>query len=124
MSDWREGDLVEATNGETVIRGRLRDGGPKNGGRPLLTLTLVIESDILHLEANGYTVTLIERAPEPLPTERGVYVSTRTDYGFNLSPYYLDGRGIWHELDSGAVIVVTHSDVAEFAPLKRLDVTS
>ena len=74
MTEYNEGDLVEAVKGETVIRGLLVN--ICGLGRSLcLKLTLGIETDLIHLEANGFTITTIEKA-EPvvvLPTELGVY---------------------------------------------------
>ena len=61
MNEYNEGDLVEAVKGETVIRGLLVN--ICGLGRSLcLKLTLGIETDLIHLEANGFTITVIEKA--------------------------------------------------------------
>jgi hypothetical protein len=58
MTEYNEGDLVEAVKGESVIRGRLID--LYGGGLSLcLKLTLGIQTDLFHLEANGYTITVV-----------------------------------------------------------------
>ena len=66
MTEYNAGDLVEAVKGDTVIRGRLNH-------RAELRPTMALCCDMLYLEANGFTVTLVERATPPLPTEPGIY---------------------------------------------------
>lgn len=73
MSDYNEGDLVEAVKGTTVLRGRLKRSR-EDGPDPILVLTPALKSDIVHLASNGYTVTVIERAKPALPTEPGHYL--------------------------------------------------
>lgn len=70
MTDtFNEGDLIEATKGDTVIRGKAWND---------CTGTLNIGGtgwSVERIEARGYAVTLIEKAAPALPTEPGVYRS-------------------------------------------------
>lgn len=108
MSEFNEGDLVEAVKGETVIRGRAwRE--PGNGTEPILRLTLALSSDIAHLTANGYTVTVIEKAAPKLPTEPGVYVTPSGSQDYlddyhtdHHEVHYLNTSGNWCDLGWGA----------------------
>lgn len=79
MSEYDEGDLIEAVKGDTVIRARLqRDpAGYKN---PLAIFTVALHADVRHLEANGYKVTVLEKAAPPLPTEPGHYLDKDGDH--------------------------------------------
>ena len=80
MTEYNEGDLVEAVKGNTAIRGPLVNIWGL--GRSLyLKLTLGLVTDIIHLEANGYKITVIEKAPPKvvLPTEPGFYVTAYND---------------------------------------------
>ena len=91
MTEYNEGDLVEAVKGTTVIRGPLVNSFGL--GRSLcLKLNLGIETDIIRFEANGYTITVIEKAAPVvvLPTEHGAYKDNQgdlwqlNDYGWKL----------------------------------------
>lgn len=131
MSAYKEGDrlrLKHKTDGSEMI-GYYRRFSGFDGG--FYGPSLILDDEIKHamvveklLEGGKWELEVLESAPVPLPTEQGVYASTRTDCGPDLRPYHLDGRGVWHELDDNGPIVVTRADVAEFAPLKRLDTTS
>jgi hypothetical protein len=81
---YNEGDLIEAVKGDTVIRARLqRDpAGYKN---PLAVFTVALRADVRHLEANGYTVTVLEKAAPPVPTEPGWYADKDGE------PWYIRG---------------------------------
>lgn len=113
MSEFNEGDLVEAVKGDTVIRGRL-GRVPDGGSRPVLDLTIAFRSDVLHLEANGYTVTVIERAKPELPTERGFYLSCN-----GLDVLYQGTDGSWSDDAKYGVEPVEVS--RKHAPLTRLE---
>ena len=67
MSEFNEGDLVEAVKGCSVICGYL------NSDRDIVT------ENVTHTPAflrnNGWTVAVIEKATPPLPTEKGYYRS-------------------------------------------------
>jgi len=92
MTEYNEGDLVEAVKGETVIRGLLVN--ICGLGRSLcLKLTLGIETDLIHLEANGFTITVIEKAAPVvvLPTEPGAY-----GYAGWSDILILNNLGEWH----------------------------
>ena len=96
MNEYNEGDLVEAVKGDTVIRGPLVY--ICGLGRSLcLKLTLGIETDIIHLEANGYTVTTIEKAPPKvvLPIEPGLYTTDTRDLARSVPLYRLTENGKW-----------------------------
>jgi hypothetical protein len=68
VSDYKEGDLIEAVKGETVVRGRVIIN-------PLHIAAIECQPGISWLEENGFTITVIEKA-EPqvnLPSEQGFY---------------------------------------------------
>jgi len=113
MNDWKEGDLVEAVKGETVIRGRLISRG--NG--LVLNLTLAIASDIPHLEANGYTLTRVEHVKSELPTEPGVYEDREGD------AWLLAANCEWHCLtvDLRHVGKPIEFDPSLYAPFTRIE---
>lgn len=60
----REGDLVKLTRGEEVRIGRAAECGGS---------FLVAGVSVGVAPINGYTVKILERAPEPLPKEPGFY---------------------------------------------------
>ena len=97
MQEFHEGDLVEAVKGETVIRGRLKHV-PDTGSRPVLNLTVALNSDTLHLEANGFTVTVIEKAAPPLPTEPGTVIAIGGWELVKLRLYNAEQPGGWELL--------------------------
>lgn len=105
MSEYKEGDLVEAVKGDTVIRGRL-DGGEDS--RPW-----VIDSgwSLNSLVGDGFTVSLVESAPTPLPTASGFYVDEQGDH------WRLNGGGGWDCLDSPT----DSNNPQHFAPFTRLE---
>lgn len=111
MSDWREGDLVEATKGETVIRGRLQASGYDN---PDLVLTLALRSDPLHLIANGFEVTVIERGPDPLPVAPGYYADK------NGGVWQVSAHGYLAVDVKGSAGWFTGDHLQQFAPFTRL----
>ena len=109
MSEYNEGDLVEAVKGDTVIRGRLDH-------RAELTLTTALTSDMRHLKATGYVVTVIERATPPLPSEAGIYVDRDGDTWLHTN------TGGWSFLTDGYHRVrIVDIDAAENAPFTRLE---
>ena len=77
MSEYNEGDLIEATKDETVIRGRLCGLFGEWLGGSLRTVN--------GLTKDGYALTLIEKATSPLPTAEGVYRS-RTGALWTIEP--------------------------------------
>lgn len=70
MTEYNAGDLVEAVKGDTVIRGRITGCSGDWVGTS--------RSQIPGLVKDGFTVTVIERATPPLPTEEGIYFPRRT----------------------------------------------
>jgi len=79
MKTLSEGDLIEATLGDTVLRGRLNrfEQMPGVGRTPA------------SLDLDGYRVRLIEKAVPALPTEPGFYLD---DLGYCWS---LEREGNW-----------------------------
>jgi len=76
MSEYNEGDLIEAVKGDTVIRGRLRGSGIA-GFRDLWVGDYTRLVSIL--PGAGYALTVIEKAKPKLPEEPGVYVDKDGD---------------------------------------------
>lgn len=67
MTEYNEGDLVEAVKGESVIRGYL------DSYRDIVTENVTHTPHFL--AECGWTLTVIERATPPLPTEPGWYMA-------------------------------------------------
>ena len=111
MQEFHEGDLVEAVKGETVIRGR---------AIPHITGKLApgeCTAALSWYEANGFKVTVVEKAAAPLPTEPGWY-ETRNGGVLYLAKESADYAQRW--LDAlGEFILPT--EVESFAPLARLE---
>jgi hypothetical protein len=104
-----EGDLVEAVKGEQVIRNRV------NKSRSYDELFVVVgdsPTSLSHLTENlGFTLTLVEKATPPLPTEPGWYTDQEGD--------------IWR-VDSFARLWCIGSeeddeDPSDYAPFTRLE---
>jgi hypothetical protein len=104
-----EGDLVEAIKDEQVIRNRIKKGRRHSN---LYMVVGDIPNDLSHLTENlGFTLTLIEKATPPLPTEPGWYTDQEGD--------------IWR-VDSFARLwcigsVEDDEDPSDYAPFTRLE---
>lgn len=81
------GDLVRAwlDNGEDEIKGRVRARG--SDGKCFLR-----NASIDRLLQDGWNMTVIEKAPPPLPTKSGFYVAKTGE------TFLLDGHGDWWHL--------------------------
>ncbi len=130
MTDtFNEGDLIEATKGDTVIRGRLVPATDSHGDPlpPQADLWLVVENwpapqtddnprhrttfvDALGLY--GWTVTVIEKAAPALPTEPGHYLRDGWDCVYTLSPV----EQWWYGNSQRRV-----EEMADNGPLTRLE---
>lgn len=113
MSEWNEGDLVEAVKGEMRIVSRLKawDDG-----------SLFLEASRAGVNStcyDGYTMTLLERAVPKveLPTEPGIYEAADCFLTFGNYPYILDDAGRWF----CSVHEVAGSVMPERMPLTRLE---
>lgn len=94
MTEFSEGDLIEASKGDTVIRGRVV---PLGGG-------LTIQAggwDVDSFERSGFTLTVIEKAAPALPTEPGAYLVTKTFRGKRC--VLLTQTGEWYDYLGGMV---------------------
>ena len=91
MSEFNEGDLVEVERGEELYRGRWRQEAIF-GYLPNVAL------DWDDLDAAGYTVTVIEKAAPPLPTEPGHYEDA-------------NGRHWLHQIHDGSAYGAPDRDV-------------
>lgn len=101
MTEFSEGDLIEATKGDTVIRGRVSSTG------------VLVETgrSLQGLREQGFTLTPIEKAAPALPTEPG---------------FYLDGQGdVWRLTTSGNWSCPTapseDGHAKTYAPFTRLE---
>ncbi|WP_193510445.1 hypothetical protein [Cryobacterium sp. BB736] len=93
-TEFREGDLVEAVNGDTVIRGRLaRDNFANDLGIRAASYNL------RPLARDGFTITVIERAMPELPTDHGVYQAA------NGTTWTLFRNGDWFDNGDGSIAV-------------------
>ena len=112
MSEFNEGDLVEATKGETVIRGRAEKYGIFH--ERLWFEEVSRTFDALHYQ--GFTLKLIEKAPAVLP---------------NIPDWYFDDTGeLWQLVDTGEKLAWFYFDggelneqgldvVRDYAPFRR-----
>ena len=98
------GDLVEAVKGERRIRDRVvctTDNFLFIHGPYLGTPSISSPSSIAFYVQGGYTLTLIEKATPPLPTEPGVYEASDFPIAEGFVPYGLDADGRWFEFSEG-----------------------
>ncbi|MCU1408502.1 MAG: hypothetical protein JWM23_582 [Microbacteriaceae bacterium] len=121
MSDYNEGDLIEAVKGKRRVQDVLTAGGGsifRNGpylGEPSIFGPSSIES----YENLGYTITVIEKAKPPLPIEPGVYLSSLTDRGPWV--FKLDERGDWILLNTNSLFPVGDGHLERHAPFTKLE---
>ena len=111
MTEYNERDLVEAVKGERVLRGRVM----LLVGVPLLPTHSDEVSKALSIQwliNQGWTVTTIERATPPLPTEPGWYL-TSDDVAV-----YLADDGYW---TVPSTYGQTGEEMAKYGPFTRLE---
>jgi hypothetical protein len=113
MTEYKVGDLVEAVKGENIVRGRLTEDA--------CTGDLYMHGwCIKPLLRDGYTVTLVEAAPEPLPTEPGAYLDDRGNV-VQLTAETTDYEERWFN-EYGAYM--THTEARDRTPFTRLEPVS
>lgn len=107
MSDYNEGDLVRLTKGENRIQGRVHDRikiGDTYRSVPGCT-------------SAGFTLTVLERAKPPLPTEDGHYLD-------NEGSVWKRSCGTWMLLSASVAVVESARsggfDPADYTPFRRL----
>ena len=90
MTEYNEGDLVEAVKGESLIRARLVQ-------RPDALWLGAGGSTVQYYEILGYTITVIAKAAPVvvLPTEPGAYMCSRG------SLWVLNGNHDWLDFSAG-----------------------
>ena len=113
------GDLVEAEKKEiassTRFRGLIENINP-DGEPPFLVVSAQkYQPELAWLEREGFTVTVIEKALPPLPTEPGIYAETNHPVN-RVNLWQLSDGGNWYSL---ADAKYDHR-AAEFAPFTRL----
>lgn len=113
MSEYNEGDLVEAVKGEEVVRGRLRAPESVNG-RYLAIGTNALSTATY--EAKGFTLTVIEKAAPKLPTEPGLYIESGKAHSYT-NIWSLSANGRW----LCAAASKYDGRAEEFAPFTRLE---
>ena len=106
------GDLVEAVKGETVVRGRVEN---RTGPDTAALLGIANGLALSHYRACDFTVTVIEKALPPLPTELGWY----TDKTGGLWAFKANG---YFALDAGNCVGWFSAQLLqeEYAPFTRL----
>jgi hypothetical protein len=112
MSDYNEGDLVEAVKGKSSIRGLLVK---TFSGLSLQDVGWSVEG----LRGDDWTVTVIERAKPALPTEPGAY---KYDGGW-CHVAVLNDVGEWRDV-YGNRLTVTHLDASSLTRLKPVAETA
>lgn len=117
MTEYNEGDLIEATKGEELIRGRA-------GGRGVIGQS---GRTVWGVEDEGWTVTVIEKAAPPLPTEPGTIIRWHND-AYLPQIAQLDAKdgsmGWYTQADSTSGRWVTNSELTgliDCSPLTRLE---
>ncbi len=106
MTDFHEGDLIEAVKGKAKIGGVVSNWS--GGGLGIEDTGWSIEALVTH----GYTVAVIERAKPALPTTPGAY---KYDGGW-CSVAVLNDVGEWRDV-YGNRLTVTHLDAPRLTPL-------
>lgn len=109
MSEYNEGDLVEAVKGDCTIRGRLV---PSQVGLRLEDAGWSIAG----FEMDRWAVTVIEKAAPKLPDEPGVYIESGKPVS-HASIWTLAPNGKW----LCAANAKYDGRAAEFAPFTRLE---
>lgn len=102
MSEFREGDLVEAVKGERRVVDRVKfSSGSLIFPRGLYIgdPQLLGPSSIYSFLNAGFTVTVIERAKSALPTEPGVYAPLGKAPLHDVRIFQLCNNGAWFEGD-------------------------
>lgn len=111
MTEYNEGDLVRVERGEVVIQDRLA-ASALSSPRGRLYLPASPKTHYIDvLEAEGYTVSVVERATPPLPTDDGFYIDRR---GLCWS---IENTGDWRF--GGTTF--NPEEVARYAPFIRLE---
>ena len=126
MQEFHEGDLVEAVKGETVIRARVEE----NNGTQGIPMGGIAYYYLKTLEADGFTLTVIEKAAPPLPTEPGWYLGRPGSRNYAHLQLCADADcedssegPHWYRPDQSRVL--DPSEVAEYyLPLERLELAS
>lgn len=113
-----EGDLVELTKGETLVRGRL-----KPSQRAAHTGRLYIDADaaakfIDALIEDGWALRIIERALPSLPTTPGLYTTAPADPAYG---YVVERRSVAiGTANRWAVVFINNGNNVEFVDDDRL----
>lgn len=105
--EYREGDLIRATKNGEAMQGKLR---PYQSTLGLDEAGWGLDS----LEKYGWIVELIERGPDPQPTEWGAYFDKDGDL------WVRDRDGVWHDFTSGLETGSGQSYPARYAPFTKL----
>jgi len=117
MSEYNEGDLIEAEKKEIASSTRLRGVVKKwegEAGTELIVKAPGYEPMISWLEEQGFTLTVIEKAKPKLPTEWGAYTDCDGDM------WVLDRNGLWIDFSSGEQVL----DPVRYAPFSKLEPAS
>lgn len=118
MSEYNEGDLIEAVKGETAIRGRIR---PEPRGRYFWVGDSGRTTDSF-TDAH-FTLTVIEKAAPKLPTESGFYRVSGSNAAHGGTVRRTDdGRWWWIGNDFATLpSEQTAEETAVMMPLTRLE---
>lgn len=101
------GDLVKLTKGEELRQGRARVAHRATTGR---REAFVSGAFVRNFVARGWSVTVIEKAPVPLPTEPGIYTA-HPDSPHDWEHYIQTGtRTGWMRITWGDRAVTTISE--------------
>lgn len=115
MSDFNEGDLVEAVKDSESHKARLTVAD-WNGRLGIAFVDSWYSLDTLTMR--GFTVSVIEKAAPKLPTEPGWYESARYPTSEGVwSPYNLDPDGEWYS----GTDHLSRRELSTLVPFTRLE---
>jgi len=117
---FREGDLVQVTKGEQIVRGRLEKTIFKlqfNDRLKLENFRYFIDA----AEVNGWTVTLIEAAPEPKPFTTGEFYTDKDgDIWFAEGEDWADLRSLVISGNPARITKHSVTTIQTNAPFRRV----
>ena len=120
MQEFHEGDLVEAVKGEELHRGRLIVSW-FDGKRRLILSGAASVPYIDLAENHGWTLTVIKKATPPLPTESGLYLSSKEGGPW---VFELDEQRGWSLLNTDSPFRIGDGHLESNAPFTRLEPTA
>ena len=118
MSDFNEGDLVEAVKGETSIRGQLwRD----SAGFLMVGASVWAVEDLIHEE---WGITVAKKATPPLPDDPGAVISWVTKFYTGLAVLEKTDQWCYNGVTLNGAALRQEIGEASIVPLESVPVTA